>query len=194
MTLKLCSFFYRLHSLVCCCWPFFFSGIVVPPDIESHVVNSNFVSDPCADVTCKEPKTCAVDSRGKAKCACPDERDCPATVNTVCGSDSKTYLNDCVMKAKSCERDAPVYKVMDGYCGECSNGSDDLTSPSKPWTRRWISSVFSPPTKCFSCSFPSLLSTIALLLGFPLYNSSSCQLDLTTFQCFQPFPTLFGKN
>lgn len=145
--------FYRLYSLVCCCSPVF-PGIVLPPNIQSHAVNSNFVSDPCAGVTCKEPKTCAIDVRGKAQCVCPDERDCPATVNTVCGSDQKTYLNDCVMKAKACERDTPVYKVMDGYCGECSNGSDDLTSRSKPQTRTWISSAFSPPTVSFHlCSW-----------------------------------------
>ena len=40
------------------------------------------------------------------------------TVHAVCGSDGKTYLNECVMKAKACLREMPVYIVMDGYCGE----------------------------------------------------------------------------
>ena len=40
------------------------------------------------------------------------------TVHAVCGSDDKTYLNECVMKAKACLREMPVYIVMDGYCGE----------------------------------------------------------------------------
>ncbi len=40
------------------------------------------------------------------------------TVDTVCGSDGETYLNECVMKAKACETEMPLYVVRDGYCGE----------------------------------------------------------------------------
>ena len=36
----------------------------------------------------------------------------------MCGSDGKTYLNDCVMKAKACEKDMDIYVVLDGYCGK----------------------------------------------------------------------------
>ena len=78
----------------------------------------NVMSEPCAEVQCKEPKLCKADSQGNAECVCPDERDCPMTVHAVCGSDGKTYLNECVMKAKACLREMPVYIVMDGYCGE----------------------------------------------------------------------------
>lgn len=78
----------------------------------------NVMSEPCAGVQCKEPKLCKADSLGNAECVCPDERDCPMTVHAVCGSDHKTYLNECVMKAKACLREMPVYIVMDGYCGE----------------------------------------------------------------------------
>lgn len=78
----------------------------------------NVMSEPCAGVQCKEPKLCKADSQGNAECVCPDERDCPMTVHAVCGSDDKTYLNECVMKAKACLREMPVYIVMDGYCGE----------------------------------------------------------------------------
>lgn len=98
---------------------FFNLGVMI---IFSKSVKDTFihaVSDPCADVKCKEPKKCKVDERGNPKCACPDERDCPITVNTVCGSDGKTYLNDCVMKAKACEKDMPIYVIKDGYCGKC---------------------------------------------------------------------------
>lgn len=87
--------------------------------ITSLLFHDHVISEPCAGVKCKEPKTCVVDSQGNPECKCPDERDCPATVNTVCGSDGKTYLNECAMKAKACEKDMPVYAVMDGYCGEC---------------------------------------------------------------------------
>ena len=76
------------------------------------------MSEPCAGVQCKEPKKCKADSRGNPRCVCPDERDCPMTVHTVCGSDGKTYLNECVMKAKACLRETSVYIVRDGYCGK----------------------------------------------------------------------------
>ena len=78
----------------------------------------NIISEPCAGVKCEEPKICIANFQGNAKCLCPDERDCPMTVHTVCGSDGKTYLNECVMKAKACAKEMPVYAVMDGYCGE----------------------------------------------------------------------------
>lgn len=78
----------------------------------------NIISEPCADVQCEEPKTCKADSQGNAQCVCPDERDCPMTVDTVCGSDGKTYLNECVMKAKACVNEMSFYVVRDGYCGK----------------------------------------------------------------------------
>lgn len=78
----------------------------------------NFISEPCAGVKCKEPKKCMADSQGNAKCECPDERHCTMTVDTVCGSDGKTYLNECVMKAKACHKQMSVFVLMNGYCGE----------------------------------------------------------------------------
>ena len=81
-------------------------------------LHCHVISEPCAGVKCKEPKTCVVDSQGNAACSCPNELNCPPVVNTVCGSDGKTYLNDCVMKAKACEKDMDIYFVMDGYCGK----------------------------------------------------------------------------
>ena len=78
----------------------------------------NVLSDPCAGVKCKLPKRCLADPQGNPHCVCPDESDCAQTVNTVCGSDGKTYLNTCVMKAKACAKDVSVQPLRDGYCGE----------------------------------------------------------------------------
>ena len=82
------------------------------------LISTHIISDPCADAICPEPKICITNFQGNAKCLCPDERDCPVAAHTVCGSDGKTYLNECVMKAKACAKEAVVYVVMDGDCGK----------------------------------------------------------------------------
>lgn len=74
----------------------------------------------CATKKCSLYSKCVVDNQGKAKCKCPDERNCPQVADAVCGSDGETYLNDCVMKARSCKKGKLVEKAKDGACDVCT--------------------------------------------------------------------------
>jgi coxsackievirus/adenovirus receptor len=72
----------------------------------------------CKAKKCSFYSNCFVDNRGKARCICPDEHTCPQVADAVCGTDGKTYLNDCVMKARTCKKGVLVKKAKDGACGK----------------------------------------------------------------------------
>ena len=47
---------------------------------------------------------------------CP--KGCPKILSPVCGSDGKTYSNECVLKMTACESGEDITKVHDGPCSE----------------------------------------------------------------------------
>ncbi|KAG9510152.1 Agrin [Fragariocoptes setiger] len=86
---------------------------------------------PCATVRCANNAVCIV-VNGKAKCECPQIM-CLANYQPVCGSDGKTYSNECYLTAAACNTQSGVRKVYDGACEETPNeGSTKKrsTSPS----------------------------------------------------------------
>ena len=52
---------------------------------------------------CKEPK-------------CPQA--CPRIYRPVCGSDGKTYPNECVLKVNACVNEENITVVHEGFCGK----------------------------------------------------------------------------
>ena len=75
----------------------------------------HFPSAPCSTVHCQRYAECVSTDNATGVCVCP--RECPYQRSPVCGSDGKTYINDCHLKITSCRRKA---NVSVRYAGECS--------------------------------------------------------------------------
>ena len=74
-------------------------------------------SDPCAGKVCEFYSRCKANDDGRTACVCPQRSDCSPERDPVCGSDGKTYLNDCSLRVESCKRRETVTVANLGQCG-----------------------------------------------------------------------------
>ena len=74
------------------------------------------ILDPCKMKKCEHNATCVIGKDYKAYCQCPKCRN--NTNNPVCGSDGKTYPNECEVRRTSCMNASPVSIVKQGKCGK----------------------------------------------------------------------------
>lgn len=99
-------------------------GVVklVEPSILSmnaHIMVTKFTCflkgpSPCDDADCGFYAVCVAGKDGSTSCECP--LICPANYAPVCGSDNKTYSNECSMKTAACVNKTMITVAFQGEC------------------------------------------------------------------------------
>ncbi|XP_066597691.1 agrin-like isoform X2 [Prorops nasuta] len=79
--------------------------------------------DPCAGVECVEPEICQLDGNRQPGCRCGEQ--CGLDFSPVCGSDGKTYSNECSLRQEACRAKLPLRKIYDGACNSGVNPCDE---------------------------------------------------------------------
>lgn len=80
-----------------------------------------FGSDPCEDYDCEGQRPYSVCQVEGTFALCVCEYDCSSLKrDPVCGSDGRTYKNECELKKFSCQKGANVTVLHKGECGRFS--------------------------------------------------------------------------
>ena len=82
--------------------------------------------DPCKLSKCSHPLHKCVRTSSVSMCICPPSA-CTMEYDPVCGSDGKTYANNCVLKEIACERSQNITLKNQGECEEDVEGKFFLT-------------------------------------------------------------------
>ncbi|KAG8193212.1 hypothetical protein JTE90_005560 [Oedothorax gibbosus] len=79
--------------------------------------------DPCEGVECPSSQVCQLNENRNPICRCNSV--CTLDLKPVCGSDGKTYTNECTLRVESCKA-RKIIRII--YTGECSAGANPCES------------------------------------------------------------------
>ncbi|GFS69617.1 hypothetical protein NPIL_186102 [Nephila pilipes] len=79
--------------------------------------------DPCEGVECPASQVCQLDEHRNPICRCNSV--CTPDLRPVCGSDGKTYTNECTLRVEACKSRKSIRII---YTGECSAGANPCES------------------------------------------------------------------
>ena len=92
-----------------------------------------FISEDCNGIKCQHGAECI-----NGRCRCP--KVCPSTDQPVCGSDMKTYQNECEMMKEACKKGIELHVVDSGECDPLYTGSGGNIG-QVPSVRNWHNSL-----------------------------------------------------
>ena len=72
-------------------------------------------TDPCDGVECPASQICQLDDHRNPICRC--NAVCNQDFKPVCGSDGKTYTNECILRVEGCKARRSLRIIHSGVCG-----------------------------------------------------------------------------
>ena len=101
-----------------CFWPQHLAVLFLLPCVFTLTVESCILLSVvgCAKTKCKFYSKCEEKSNGQAVCVC--EEKCAFLFVPVCGSNGKTYINQCLLKVDSCKQRRSIVVLQNGACSK----------------------------------------------------------------------------
>ncbi|XP_036359766.1 agrin isoform X5 [Octopus sinensis] len=93
----------------------------------SGIVEGSGSGSICDETSCKFGGTCELSEGSNYHCTCKNS--CDAIRSIVCGSDGKTYGNDCMMKLESCYQQQEITAVASENCEDLEEEPCDGNMP-----------------------------------------------------------------